>query len=150
MTSTTPTGDVKPTIPQTSQAVTSDAPPSDREPAIPQFDGPQDYRPQMVPAGVYQQASSVNHNPTSSKSQNQRPKTAINDILPYCTAEMPLTQDQVIALSDIAGNLKEVMLLALQAKVDEHVANELVRAVGPEVAKGIVDFFGDEFEVGGF
>jgi hypothetical protein len=104
----------------------------------------------MIPAGVYRQDSSVNHKSTASKSRNRRPKTAINDILPYCTAEMPLTQNQVVALSDIAGNLKEVMLLALQARVDEHVASELVRAVGPDAAKGIVDFFSDEFEAGGF
>jgi hypothetical protein len=52
-------------------------------------------------------------------------------------------------MSDIAGSLKEVMLLALQAKTDERVARNLVRAVGQETASGIVEFFSDEFEVGG-
>ena len=85
---------------------------------------------------------------TSAKPHNRTSKTAFKDILPYCTSELPLTQDQVIALSDIAGNIKGVMLLALHAKLNEHVAKILVNAVGQEAAKGIVDFFSDEFEIG--
>jgi hypothetical protein len=85
----------------------------------------------------------------SVKPHDRTPQTAINDLLPYCTTEVPLTQAQVIGMSDVAGNLKEVMLLALRAKTDERAAMELVGAVGQETASGIVEFFSDEFEVGG-
>lgn len=74
--------------------------------------------------------------------------TAIRHLLPYCTVELPLNDAQVIGLSDLAGSLKEVMLLALHARTDERVARDLVSAVGSEAAMGIVEFFSDEFEVG--
>ncbi|KAF2682713.1 hypothetical protein K458DRAFT_419558 [Lentithecium fluviatile CBS 122367] len=97
------------------------------------------------------QTSVPPRNPTTTlppaKQQSRIPKSAISDMLPYCTNGAPLTEAQVIALSDLAGSLKEVMLLALQAKMDERVATDLVRAVGQEAADGIVEFFSDEFEV---
>jgi len=137
--------------PQVLYSITST---SDFQPTLPQLDGPQDYRPQMVPAAFRSRITGGNQGPSntlpSAKPPNRTPKTAISDLLPYCTAELPLTQDQVIGLSDIAGNIKEVMLLALHARVDEGVARNLVRAVGQNTAKGIVDFFRDEFEVGAF
>lgn len=43
--------------------------------------------------------------------------------------------------------MKEVMLLALRAKTDERYARELAMAVGADGARGIVDFFEDEFEI---
>jgi hypothetical protein len=117
-----------------------------------QLDGPHDYHPHGMAADVRSQTAVAGHmhsnTQASTKQYARTPKSAINDILPYCTAELPLTQDQVIGLSDIAGNLKEVMLLALHAKVDECFARHLVRAVGQRAATGIVDFFSDEFEVG--
>jgi hypothetical protein len=58
---------------------------------------------------------------------------------------MHLSQDQVIALSDVAGSLKEVVLLALSAAVDEGAKEHLERAVGVEAAAGIVDFWVDEW-----
>lgn len=75
------------------------------------------------------------------------PKNAVTDLLPYCTTETPLSEAQIIALSDLASSLKDVMLLAMQAKTDERVAANLVRAVGPEAAGGIVEFFTDEYEL---
>jgi hypothetical protein len=106
----------------------------------------------MVPAAVRSQMAGPSHNPAntqpSAKPHGRAPKTAIIDILPYCTTETPLTEAQVIGMSDIAGNLKEVMLLALHARMDERMATDLVGAVGPEAASGIVEFFSDEFEVG--
>lgn len=57
-----------------------------------------------------------------------------------------MTQEQVIALSDLAGSLKEVMMLALRAQMDERIMVDLARAVGEEAAAGIVEFFGDEWE----
>ena len=77
----------------------------------------------------------------------QRARTAYHDLLPYCTVEMPLGEQELVGLSDIAGNLKEVMLLALRAKKDDQCKRRLEKAVGADAMRGIVDFFADEFEV---
>lgn len=58
---------------------------------------------------------------------------------------MRLSGDQVIALSDVAGSLKELVLLALSSTVDEGAKETLERAVGAEAAAGIVDFWVDEW-----
>ncbi|KAF1975204.1 hypothetical protein BU23DRAFT_552612 [Bimuria novae-zelandiae CBS 107.79] len=110
---------------------------------LPQLDGPQDYRPRMVPSTTPHAAAPARGSGTSA----HLPKTAYRDLLPYCTTEMPLNEQQVIGLSDVAGSLKEVMLLALRARMDERCAEELVMAVGEDAMRGIVDFFGDEFEI---
>lgn len=75
--------------------------------------------------------------------------SAVATLLPYCTADVSLNESQVIAVTDIAGSLKELVLLALGAKDgDEECASKLGDAVGSEQAMaGIVDFFSDEFEV---
>lgn len=73
---------------------------------------------------------------------------AVIDLLPYCTAGAPLRQDQIIALSDIVGSLKELALLALGASAGDAVSGDkLTGAVGQETASDIVAFFADELEV---
>jgi hypothetical protein len=81
-------------------------------------------------------------------SQTRTPKNAVTDILPYCTTEPPLRQDQVIALSDVVGNIKELVLLAMGAAAgDVESVDKMKGAVGPETTKNIVEFFAEEWEV---
>lgn len=60
---------------------------------------------------------------------------------------MPLTEQQVIGLSDIAGSLREVVVLALRARTDERVAKVLAEAVGEGGMRGVVEFWEEEFEI---
>ena len=84
---------------------------------------------------------------------SKQPKPAavsvVNTLLPYCTAERPLNESQVIATTDVAGSLKELVLLALGAKDGEkECVSRLEGALGSEQAvAGVVDFFSDEFEL---
>lgn len=74
----------------------------------------------------------------------------VNDLLPYCTREPPLNEAQVIALSDVVGSLRELVILALGAASGAAGCMEkLEGAVGPQVAGNIVEFFADEWEVEG-
>lgn len=61
----------------------------------------------------------------------------------------PLNEGEVIAVTDIAGSLKELVLLALQAKDgDDQSVGRLDSALRSEAATaGVVDFFLDEFEM---
>lgn len=115
--------------------------------ALPQLDGPHENQhrgqPRFKDVGPYHTTTSR----STTKSEGHHPNSAIRDLLPFCTAEAPLTEEQVVALSDMAGSLKEVMLLAIRAKTDDRVAMGLVRAVGRDAASRIVEFFTDEFEV---
>lgn len=62
----------------------------------------------------------------------------------------PLNEAQVIALSDIVGNLKELVVLALSAVAgDRRSIAKLESAVGPDAAANIADFFADEYEMDG-
>ena len=83
----------------------------------------------------------------------QRPhanKSAVQHLLPYCTTEPPLTDAQVIALSDVVASLEELLVLALgAASGDGSRAARLEAAVGRRVAAGIVEFFVDEWEMEG-
>ncbi|PVH98592.1 hypothetical protein DM02DRAFT_43530 [Periconia macrospinosa] len=74
-------------------------------------------------------------------------KSAVRDLLPFCTSTLPLGEAQVVNLSDMAGSLKEVMLIAMQAAMDDDVMAHLQSAVGEEAAEGIVNFFSDEFQI---
>ncbi|KAI4676610.1 uncharacterized protein J4E84_009445 [Alternaria hordeiaustralica] len=75
---------------------------------------------------------------------------AVNDLLPYCTTEPPLSQAQVIALSDVVGSLKELVVLALGAASGVPGSMEkLEGAVGSQAAVNIVEFFADEWEIEG-
>ncbi|KAI4648858.1 uncharacterized protein J4E79_009930 [Alternaria viburni] len=75
---------------------------------------------------------------------------AVNDLLPYCTTEPPLSQAQVIALSDVVGSLKELVVLALGAASGVPGSmKKLEGAVGSQAAVNIVEFFADEWEIEG-
>ncbi|KAG9188688.1 hypothetical protein G6011_07393 [Alternaria panax] len=75
---------------------------------------------------------------------------AVNDLLPYCTTEPPLNEAQVIALSDIVGSLRELVVLALGAASGAAGCMEkLEGAVGWQAAGNIADFFADEWEIEG-
>lgn len=60
-----------------------------------------------------------------------------------------MDESQVISLTDAAGSLQELVLLALGAKDgDEACLNVLLEALGSEQAVAeVADFFCDEFEV---
>ncbi|KAI4616672.1 hypothetical protein J4E80_005947 [Alternaria sp. BMP 0032] len=74
----------------------------------------------------------------------------LNDLLPYCTTEPPLSQAQVIASSDVVGSLKELVVLALGAASGVPGSMEkLEGAVGSQAAVNIVEFFADEWEIEG-
>lgn len=102
-----------------------------------------------APAHHLQRQPNNNPPPTHvSQQQSQPTSNAITDLIPYCTTEPPLRHEEVIAISDIAGSLKELMLLALGASVgDETCGERLVQAVGHKTAGNIVDFFVVEWEV---
>lgn len=87
--------------------------------------------------------------PIPSKQRAAKQSSAVTTLLPYCTAEAPLSNSQVIAITDVAGSLKELVMLALRIKAgDEEGLRRLEGALGSEqVMAGLVDFFGDEFEV---
>jgi hypothetical protein len=95
------------------------------------------------------------HAPTSAPSQVPPPPrpdsrataSTVTTLLPYCTTGPSLRQDQVIALSDIVGSLKELVLLVQGAATgDAKCEEKLVGAVGTETASNIVRFFVDEWE----
>lgn len=75
--------------------------------------------------------------------------SAVTALLHTCTADTPLSGSQVIAVTDVAGSLRELVLLALGAKNgDEECVHRLGSALGNEQAmEGVVDFFSGEFEV---
>ena len=81
--------------------------------------------------------------------QQKIPESIVTKLLPHCTVERPLDESQVISLTDAAGSLQELVLLALRAKEgDESCLNVFLDALGSEQAvAGVVDFFCDEFEV---
>jgi hypothetical protein len=82
------------------------------------------------------------------RQQSHLPESAVKDIVPYCTTEPPLRQEQVIALSDIAGSVKELVLLALRAAAgDAGCAERMEGAVGSETTGSVVEFFAEEWEV---
>lgn len=78
----------------------------------------------------------------------RKPESAVTDILPYCTTEPPLKQEQVIALSDIVGSVGELVVLALgAADGDRACADTMGNVVGAAAAGSIIDFFAEEWEV---
>lgn len=98
--------------------------------------------------GLHQQALPHAAPQLRPRQQSHLPESAVKDILPYCTTEPPLRQEQVIALSDVAGSVKELVLLALgTAAGDAGCAERMEGAVGSETAGSIVEFFAEEWEV---
>jgi len=83
-----------------------------------------------------------------SRPPTRKPESAVTDILPYCTTEPPLKQEQIIALSDVVGSVGELVVLALgAAEGNRACADSMARAVGAAAAGSIVDFFTEEWEV---
>lgn len=66
-------------------------------------------------------------------------------LLPWCTSDGRLRNDQAIALSDVGGSLKEVMLVALAAAVDEGSREAIERAVGSATAAAVIEFWNEEY-----
>lgn len=87
--------------------------------------------------------------PTESPTRSSRSSVlnAATDLLPWCASHGRLSREQVIGLSDVAGNMKEVVLLALSAGVDESAKTKLERALGDEAAFGIIEFWGNEYAI---
>jgi hypothetical protein len=66
----------------------------------------------------------------------------------YCTTEPPLKQEQIIALSDVVGSLKELVFLVLSAAAGEPGgADKMESAVDPRTARNIVEFLSEEWEI---
>ncbi|KAJ4992119.1 hypothetical protein SVAN01_02440 [Stagonosporopsis vannaccii] len=108
---------------------------------------------QLQASSMYQAHRQPNHSttslPVSSKQCTATQSSAVTALLPYCTVEAPLSNSQVIAVTDVVGSLQELVLLALRARAgDEEGLCRLENALGSEqVMAGLVEFFGDEFEV---
>ncbi|UPX11569.1 uncharacterized protein EKO05_0002168 [Ascochyta rabiei] len=60
-----------------------------------------------------------------------------------------MNEEQVIAVTDVAGSLKELVLLILRAQDgNEECMSRLESALGGEqAAVGVLDFFSDEFAI---
>jgi hypothetical protein len=102
-------------------------------------------QPRLPPSHHIHNATTV-HAPST---QHKTPESIVTKLLPHCTVERPLDESQVISLTDAAGSLQELVLLALGAKDgDEACLNIFADALGSEQAvAGVMDFFCDEFEV---
>ncbi|KAF2132526.1 hypothetical protein P153DRAFT_166439 [Dothidotthia symphoricarpi CBS 119687] len=143
-----------------------------RNASIPHLDGPSDYRPQIVPTTMrhlgsqqpqsrYQHQIHHRHQPQHHHQARNiastqipvrqdvcLPENAVSSLLPYCTNGAPMRQEQVIALTDVVGNLKELVILALSAASGHSESvDKLNRAVGGEAAVGVAEFFDGEWEV---
>jgi hypothetical protein len=135
-----------------------------------QLDGGTDYHPRAANSGtnyawptVQPYSQQQHHTQIPRHSQNAPPRplppprqpahaigNAVSDLLPYCTTEPPLNEAQVIALSDVVGNLRELVVLALGAASGAAGCIEkLESAVGPRVAGNIAEFFANEWEIEG-
>lgn len=77
------------------------------------------------------------------------PVSAVMDLLPYCTTQTKLLgRAEVISFSDVAGSLREVVLLALRdSGVEDEVMGGLEGALGPDGAKGVREFWRNEWAV---
>ena len=73
---------------------------------------------------------------------------AVSDLLPYCSTGPPLGKEHVIALTDVVGSLKELVLVSISAASgDTRCVESLKSAVGGQNAENIVDFFTTEWEI---
>ena len=102
-------------------------------------------QPRLPPSRHIHNAAAV-HAPST---QHKTPESIVTKLLPYCTIERPLDESQIISLTDAAGSLQGLVLLALGAKDgDEACLNVFLDALGSDQAvSGVLDFFCDEFEV---
>jgi hypothetical protein len=96
------------------------------------------------------QHQNISSAPLPPRQQARPTGNAVSDLLPYCTMEPPLNGTQVIALSDVVGSLRELVLLALSAASgDRGSVEKLEGAVGQQAARNIMEFFVDEWEIEG-
>jgi hypothetical protein len=120
---------------------------SDRRYELPQPSLPRTYPRQQYQA---QQHRAPGKAPTHIPPRKTYGKTesAVTDALPYCTTEPPLKREQIIALSDVVGSVKELVFLALSAMAGEPGgADKMESAVGPRTARNVVEFFSEEWEI---
>ncbi|KAF2797612.1 hypothetical protein K505DRAFT_397779 [Melanomma pulvis-pyrius CBS 109.77] len=127
--------------PNSNEHISITAASSTKSKPIAQLDRLNDYIPSVIPNARRLNTKIVQ--PTARK-LNGTTTNATMDLLPYCT-HPHMSKEQVIGLSDVAGNLREVVLLALRAGVDDSAREVLASAVGGEAAEGIVDFFREEW-----
>ncbi|KAF9735817.1 hypothetical protein PMIN06_002181 [Paraphaeosphaeria minitans] len=118
--------------------------PTSSQSSIAQLDGPQDHRSRTH---TYTLPPSLTTPQLRAKPNNHSAKSAYRDLLPYCTADTLLTEQQVVRLSDVAGSLREVVVLAVRARMDERAAGVLREALGEGGARGVVEFWEEEFEI---
>lgn len=139
---------VAPSCPRLKDGVTTMTNQDADERTISQLDGT-NYRTKPIPSTLRSQLQTQRSISTATQSNTRPPKgPAVNaalDLLPYCTTQTPLNKEQVVAISDIAGSLKELVMIALGAAEDGTMREVLDRAVGPEVAFGIMEFFYDDW-----
>lgn len=139
---------------------------SNREAAVLQVDGADEYH-RTITVGPARSANARSMGPGHHhlhRSQHPRPTTAqrpstshpcvprlsVTTLLPYCTTGPPLSEAQVIAISDIAGSLQELVQLALGAVAgDAECVRTLENTVGGQAAAHIAEFFMDEWELDG-
>ena len=71
------------------------------------------------------------------------------DLLPYCTTRTKLlSRAEVISFSDVAGSFREVVLLALRTSgAEDEEMGGLEGALGPDGAKGVREFWHNEWVV---
>lgn len=107
------------------------------------------HQPQLHARNMHQSHDAA-ASPAPSKQHKVAAHSAVATLLSHCTVEIPLNQSQVIALTDVAGSMKELVILALGAKDGgEESLGSLKSALGSdEAVAGVVDFFSDEFEIG--
>ncbi|KAF2270719.1 hypothetical protein CC78DRAFT_574009 [Lojkania enalia] len=116
---------------------------------LPQFDGPHgrlhpaNTTLSTIVAGSQRPVSASNR--ATVRPQSHVAANAATELLPYCTCSGRLSNEQLIGLSDVAGSLREVVLLTLGAAVDDGQRSAMENAVGAEVAAGIIEFFADEW-----
>ena len=67
------------------------------------------------------------------------------DLLPFCTTEGTLSRSETVGLSDVAGSLREVVLLASSGQPNETSKDVLNGALGGHTASCIRDFWTGEW-----
>jgi len=120
-----------------------------------QLDGAPDHHHRAMTANARNNATHPPHSRNTTTSlplpiqpQNSAPAQTGANLLRHCTAGPPLSESQVIAISDVVGSLKELVLLIHAAQAgDGESEKKLVDALGFEAASDVVAFFGDEWEV---
>lgn len=80
--------------------------------------------------------------------ETRRQRDAVSaglDLVPYCTTRAKLNREEVLNLSDLAGGLNDLVILAVGGYVNEEGTDVLDGALGKEVADGIRAFWAEEF-----